>query len=95
MLMVAKRETGLPIVTELMEFKDIDLFNEVDVIQIGARNMQNFNLLKEVGTYTKKPMKFALFEGRSLFQPKERENTCDLLKSPVSLPLSFHCGYAR
>ena len=56
MLMVAKRETGLPIVTELMEFKDIDLFNDVDVIQIGARNMQNFNLLKEVGSHTKKPV---------------------------------------
>ena len=56
MLTVAKRETGLPIVTELMDFKDIDLFNDVDVIQIGARNMQNFNLLKEVGSYTKKPV---------------------------------------
>ena len=56
MLSVAKRETGLPIVTELMEFKDIELFNDVDVIQIGARNMQNFNLLKEVGSYTKKPV---------------------------------------
>lgn len=56
MLMVAKRETGLPIVTELMDFKDIELFNDVDVIQIGARNMQNFNLLKEVGAYTKKPV---------------------------------------
>ena len=56
MLSVAKRETGLPIVTELMDFKDIDLFNDVDVIQIGARNMQNFNLLKEVGSYTKKPV---------------------------------------
>ncbi len=56
MLSVAKRETGLPIVTELMDFKDIDLFNDVDVIQIGARNMQNFNLLKEVGSYTKKPI---------------------------------------
>ena len=56
MLSVAKRETGLPIVTELMDFKDIELFNDVDVIQIGARNMQNFNLLKEVGSYTKKPM---------------------------------------
>ena len=54
MLSVAKRETGLPIVTELMDFKDIELFNDVDVIQIGARNMQNFNLLKEVGSYTKK-----------------------------------------
>ena len=56
MLSVAKRETGLPIVTELMDFKDIDLFDDVDVIQIGARNMQNFNLLKEVGSYTKKPV---------------------------------------
>ena len=56
MLLTAKRETGLPIVTELMDFKDIDLFNDVDVIQIGARNMQNFNLLKEVGSYTKKPI---------------------------------------
>ena len=55
-LSVAKRETGLPIVTELMDFKDIELFNDVDVIQIGARNMQNFNLLKEVGAYTKKPI---------------------------------------
>jgi len=55
-LSAAKRETGLPIVTELMDFKDIELFNDVDVIQIGARNMQNFNLLKEVGAYTKKPI---------------------------------------
>ena len=56
MLTVAKKETGLPIVTELMDFRDIELFNDVDVIQIGARNMQNFNLLKEVGAYTKKPV---------------------------------------
>ena len=56
MLSAAKRETGLPIVTELMDFKDIELFNDVDVIQIGARNMQNFNLLKEVGAYTQKPI---------------------------------------
>ena len=39
MLSVAKKQTGLPIVTELMDFKDIELFNDVDVIQIGARNM--------------------------------------------------------
>ena len=56
LLSLAKKETGLPIVTELMDFKDIELFNDVDVIQIGARNMQNFNLLKEVGSYTKKPI---------------------------------------
>ena len=56
LLSLAKKETGLPVVTELMDFKDIELFNDVDVIQIGARNMQNFNLLKEVGAYTKKPV---------------------------------------
>ena len=56
LLQLAKQETGLPIVTELMDFKDIELFNDVDVIQIGARNMQNFNLLKEVGSYTQKPV---------------------------------------
>lgn len=56
LLQLAKKETGLPIVTELMDFNDIELFNDVDVIQIGARNMQNFNLLKEVGSYTKKPI---------------------------------------
>ena len=55
-LSVAKRETGLPIVSELMDFKDFDYFDDVDVIQIGARNMQNFNLLKEVGSHTKKPV---------------------------------------
>lgn len=56
MLAMAKKETSLPIVTELMDFADIELFNDVDVIQIGARNMQNFNLLREIGTYTKKPI---------------------------------------
>ncbi len=55
-LSTAKKETGLPIVTELMSFDTIDYFNDVDVIQIGARNMQNFDLLKEVGAHTKKPV---------------------------------------
>ena len=55
-LSTAKKETGLPIVTELMSFDTIDCFNDVDVIQIGARNMQNFDLLKEVGAHTKKPV---------------------------------------
>ena len=50
MMLTAKKETGLPVVTELMDFADIELFNDVDVIQIGARNMQKFNLLKEVGS---------------------------------------------
>lgn len=49
LLLKAKRETGMPIVTELMSVKHIDLFAEVDLVQIGARNMQNFELLKEVG----------------------------------------------
>lgn len=56
MLIAAKRETGLPIVTELMNSAHLDLFNDVDVIQIGARNMQNFDLLKEVGHHTRKPI---------------------------------------
>jgi 3-deoxy-7-phosphoheptulonate synthase len=56
LLQLAKKETSLPIVTELMDFGDIELFNDVDVIQIGARNMQNFNLLKELGSYTQKPI---------------------------------------
>jgi len=56
MLQVAKKETGLPIVTELMSTKWIDEFvDSVDMIQIGARNMQNFDLLKEVGK-TNKPV---------------------------------------
>ena len=55
-LLEAKRETGLPIVTELMAIEHLPLFNDVDVIQIGARNMQNFDLLKEVGAHTKKPV---------------------------------------
>ncbi len=56
LLSLAKKETGLSIATELRDFKHIELFNDVDVIQIGARNMQNFNLWREVGAYTKKPI---------------------------------------
>ena len=56
LLKIAKQETGLPIVTELMSVDYLDRFVEdVDIIQIGARNMQNFNLLKEVGK-TKTPV---------------------------------------
>jgi 3-deoxy-7-phosphoheptulonate synthase len=50
-----KKETGMPIVTELMSEKYIDAFADVDIIQIGARNMQNFDLLKAVGR-TNKPI---------------------------------------
>ena len=55
LLLEAKKETGLPIVTELMDLSQLDLFADVDVIQIGARNMQNFELLKAVGRQ-KKPV---------------------------------------
>ena len=56
LLKIAKRETGLPIVTEIMSPKYIDEFvNNVDVIQVGARNMQNFDLLKQLGK-TNKPI---------------------------------------
>ena len=53
LLLEAKRATGLPIVTELMSPSHIELFDEVDMIQIGTRNMQNFELLKEVGKLDK------------------------------------------
>ena len=52
-LEIAKEETGLPIVTELMDLSQLPLFKNVDVIQIGARNMQNFDLLKAVGRLDK------------------------------------------
>ena len=56
-LVAAKKETGLPIVSELMSADYIDEFNEkVDLVQIGARNMQNFDLLKEVGKRCTKPI---------------------------------------
>lgn len=49
LLLKAKEETGMPIVTEIMSVRHIDLFRDVDIVQIGARDMQNFELLKEVG----------------------------------------------
>ncbi len=55
LLVKAKKETGMPIVTEIMSVRHIDLFKDVDIVQIGARDMQNFELLKEVGRM-KKPV---------------------------------------
>ncbi len=49
LLLKAKEVTGMPIVTEIMSLSHLDLFSDVDVIQVGARNMQNFELLKELG----------------------------------------------
>ena len=54
LLMEAKEQTGLPIVSELMNAEHIPMFEEaVDLIQVGARNMQNFELLKELGKINK------------------------------------------
>ncbi len=52
-LLEVKKRTGLPIVTEIMDIAHLPLFEEVDVIQVGARNMQNFELLKELGKIDK------------------------------------------
>ena len=53
LLKTARKETGLPIVTEIMRVSHIDMFENVDIIQVGARNMQNFELLKELGKIDK------------------------------------------
>ena len=53
LLMEAREKTGMPIVTEIMSADHIELFKDVDVIQVGARNMQNFELLKELGRIDK------------------------------------------
>ena len=55
LLLAAKRETGLPVVSEIMDPRDLDYFADIDVLQVGARNMQNYALLKELG-HTKKPI---------------------------------------
>ncbi len=55
LLLEAKNTSGLPIVTEIMDLSHLPLFEEVDMIQVGARNMQNFELLKELGR-TQKPI---------------------------------------
>lgn len=53
LLKVARQETGLPFVTELMSVADLPLFEDVDMLQVGARNMQNFDLLRELGKINK------------------------------------------
>ncbi len=55
LLLEAKKQTGMPIITEIMNANHLSLFEKVDVIQVGARNMQNFELLKELGK-TNKPV---------------------------------------
>ena len=53
LLREARKKTGLPIVTEIMSASHLPLFEDVDIIQVGARNMQNFELLKELGKIDK------------------------------------------
>ena len=53
LLKIAREETGLPIVTEIMDIEHLPAFKDVDIIQVGARNMQNFSLLKELGRQEK------------------------------------------
>lgn len=53
LLKIAREETGLPIVTEIMSVSDLPLFEDIDILQVGARNMQNFDLLKELGSFGK------------------------------------------
>ncbi len=53
LLKIARAETGLPIVSEVMGVNDLPLFEDVDMVQIGARNMQNFDLLREIGKLRK------------------------------------------
>jgi len=55
LLLKAKEASGLPIITEIMNIRALELFENVDIIQVGARNMQNFDLLQELGK-TKKPI---------------------------------------
>ena len=55
LLLKAKEATGLPLITEIMNISTLDLFENIDIIQVGARNMQNFDLLKELGK-TSKPI---------------------------------------
>lgn len=55
LLLEAKKATGLPIITEIMTTRSLELFEDVDIIQVGARNMQNFDLLQELGK-TRKPI---------------------------------------
>ena len=55
LLLEAKKASGLPIITEIMNIRSLELFEDVDIIQVGARNMQNFDLLQELGK-TRKPI---------------------------------------
>ena len=98
LLKIARQETGLPIVTEIMSVVDLPLFEDVDVLQVGARNMQNFDLLKEVGRMSKPVLlkrglansyeewimsaEYIMAEGNRTFDDYPR-NTLDLAAVPM------------
>lgn len=66
-LLEAKRATHLPVISEIMGVNDLDLFADVDIVQVGARNMQNFELLKKLGQL-KKPVLLKRGMGNTLLE---------------------------
>ena len=88
LLIQARKITGLPIVTEIMDLSDLDCFADVDVVQVGARNMQNFTLLKAI----------LCERGIRTFEPATR-NTLDLsavplLQQKTHLPITVDPSHA-
>ena len=97
LLKIARRETGLPIVTEIMSVSDLPLFEDVDVLQVGARNMQNFDLLRELGQ-TGKPilLKRGLANTlKELLMSAEYNMLHELSHLPVIVDPSHATGLAR
>ena len=87
LLLEAKKKTGLPIVTEIMDPRMAELFEEeVDVVQVGARNMQNFELLKEVGKMSK-PILLKRGLSNTTFETYTR-NTLDVSAIPAVKQMS-------
>ena len=97
LLLEAKKETGLPIVTEIMSETQIDDFADVDVIQVGARNMQNFRLLKALGQ-TNNPNVILCERGIRTFEKMIRNNldisAVPLIKQKSHLPVIIDPSHA-
>ena len=83
LLLKAKKTAGLPIVTEIMNEKDLDLFEDVGVIQIGARNMQNFDLLKALGK-TKETLLLKRGLANTLKEMSSNDNFCSWLSPALT-----------
>ena len=107
LLIQARKITGLPIVTEIMDLSDLDCFADVDVVQVGARNMQNFTLLKALGRSDKpvllkrglsSTLQELLMSAEYTFEPATR-NTLDLsavplLQQKTHLPITVDPSHA-